>query len=34
MSKVLKEIKTSIKITFETFVSHVKGVKGSVHNIH
>ena len=34
MSKVLKEIKTSIKITFETFISHVERVKGSVHNIH
>ena len=34
MLKVSKEIKTSIKITFKTFISHVKGVKGSVHNIH
>ena len=31
MSKVFKEIKTSIKITFKTFISDVEG---SVHNIH
>ena len=34
MSKVSKEIKSSIKITFKTFISPLKCVKGFVQNIH
>ena len=32
--KLSKEIKTSIKTIFKTFISHVKSIKGSVHLIH